>query len=160
MSIIIRKIEERDNEQLAGIIKQIFDEYELPKEGTVYNDPTTNNLNQLFQKAGSLYWVAEEDGQLLGGCGIYLTPGLPDKFAELVKFYLQPAARGKGIGKLLMEKCCVSAKELGYQYLYLESFHELLAAVSLYESGGFCRIDHALGNSGHYACNIWMVKHL
>ena len=97
MNVIAREIEQRDNVQLTKIIKQVIVEYGLPKEGTVYSDPTTNSLFELFCIEGSVYWVAEEDGELLGGCGIYPTPGLPDKYAELVKFYLKPRSRGKGI---------------------------------------------------------------
>jgi putative acetyltransferase len=102
--------------------------------------------------------VAEEDGEILGGCGIYPTVGLPQHYAELVKFYLLPTSRGKGIGRALMEKCFISAIALGYEHLYLESFPELDAAIGMYEKAGFKHLSRPLGNSGHFACNIWMVK--
>ncbi len=57
-----------------------------------------------------VYWIAEEDGKITGGCGIYSTPGLPEGCAELVKLYLLPEHRGKGIGKMLMEKSFESAQ--------------------------------------------------
>ena len=158
MGIIIRKIELKDNPVLAKLIKTVFWEFKIDKPGTVYTDPTTNDLYNLFKTPGSLYWVAEEDGKLLGGCGIYPTEGLPVNYAELVKFYLLPTSRGKGIGKALMGKCFISAIALGYEYLYLESFPEFVAAVHMYEKSGFENIDKPLGNSGHYACTILMVK--
>ena len=43
-------------------------------------------------------WVAEEDGVVLGGCGIYPTSGLPQGCAELVKFYLSAKSRKSGLG--------------------------------------------------------------
>jgi putative acetyltransferase len=160
MSVTIRAINKDDNQELAKIIRASLEEFNVPKIGTVYSDPTTDNLYALFTTAGSLYFVVEEDGVLLGGCGIYPTSGLEEDCAELVKLYLSSSARGKGLGKQLLETCFTAAKELGYNKLYLESFPQLEKAVSMYIKAGFYHIDHALGNSGHHACTIWMLKDL
>ncbi|PZP43583.1 MAG: GNAT family N-acetyltransferase [Pseudopedobacter saltans] len=159
-NITYSRIETSDDAILAPLIKKIFEEFGIDKPGTVYTDPTTDHLSKVFENKDSIYWVAKENGNILGGCGIYPTQGLPKGYAELVKFYLSAGARGKGIGHNLMEKCFASAKEFGYSHLYLESFPTLSKAVSLYERNGFEMIDHPLGNSGHFACNIWMVKEL
>jgi putative acetyltransferase len=161
MSITIRNIKIEDNVELARIIRESLVEFDVPKIGTVYSDPDTDRLYQLFDETpGSCYFIAEEDGVLIGGCGIYPTAGLPVGYAELVKLYLTAATRGKGIGKMLMDKCYEAAKDLGYTHLYLESFPQLAKAVSMYEKAGFIPLDGALGNSGHFACTIWMVKEL
>ncbi|WP_299704081.1 GNAT family N-acetyltransferase [uncultured Pontibacter sp.] len=160
MPITIRPIQPSDNEPLATLIRQVFREFKIDKPGTVYTDPTTNALYELFQQPASAYFVAEENGTILGGCGVYPTEGLPAGCAELVKFYLSADARGKGIGNQLMQQSIVAARKLGYKQLYLESFPELAKAVSMYEKAGFRPIPHAMGNSGHYACNIWMLKDL
>lgn len=160
MPLTIRPIQPSDNEPLATLIRQVFREFKIDKPGTVYTDPTTDALYELFQQPGSAYFVAEEDDTIIGGCGVYPTEGLPKGCAELVKFYLSAEARGKGIGNQLMQQSIAVARELGYKQLYLESFPELAKAVSMYEKAGFKPIPHALGNSGHYACNIWMLKDL
>ena len=160
MSITIRAIAEKDNAPLAHLIKEVFREFKIDRPGTVYTDPTTDNRYGLFQTPGSAYLVAEQDGIILGGCGVYPTDGLPKGYAELVKFYLSAASRGKGIGAQLLQNSLQLAKELGYTHLYLESFPELAKAVSMYEKAGFKPLPHALGNSGHFACNIWMLKDL
>ncbi|MBF8961918.1 GNAT family N-acetyltransferase [Pontibacter sp. FD36] len=160
MSTMIRPIQPSDNEPLATLIRQVFREFKIDKPGTVYTDPTTDSLYELFQQPGSAYFVAEENSTIIGGCGVYPTDGLPEGCAELVKFYLAAEARGKGIGHQLMQQSIAAARELGYSQLYLESFPELAKAVSMYEKAGFRPIPHALGNSGHYACNIWMLKDL
>lgn len=161
MSITLRPIQPTDNVELAKIIRASLEEFNVPKQGTVYSDPTTDALFELFdQTPGSCYFVVHEDGVLLGGCGVYPTLGLPDSYAELVKLYLTSASRGKGIGQMLMNKCFEAAANLGYTHLYLESFPQLAKAVSLYHKAGFKSIGHALGNSGHFACTIWMVKEL
>lgn len=158
--MVLRKVQKRDEEPLASIIRQVFIEHDAPQEGTVYSDPTTDHLYELFKEPGSVLWVAEEGGNLLGCCGIFPTPGLPEGCAELVKFYLAPEARGKGIGRKLMEKSVASAIELGYTRLYIESLSEYAHAVSLYEKQGFSRLEEPLGVSGHTSCNIWMIKNL
>lgn len=160
MSITFRPIEERDNREIAELIRTVFREFKIDKPGTVYFDPTTDDLFNLFRKKGSYYLIAEEGGAIIGGCGLYPTPGLPVGCAELVKLYLSASQRGKGTGWKLMEMTFAKAKELGYKQLYLESLPELGKAISLYEKTGFKRIKKALGNSGHFGCDIWMVKDL
>ncbi|HNX78548.1 MAG TPA: GNAT family N-acetyltransferase [Prolixibacteraceae bacterium] len=155
-----RPIEPTDNTELASLIRAVFREFRVDMPGTVYTDPTTDHLFELFRHPGSVYWIAGVDGKMAGGCGIYPTPGLPEGCAELVKFYLSAPYRGKGTGWALMEKCFESAIELGYRQLYLETFPELGKAVGMYEKAGFRYLDKPLGNSGHFACNIWMLKEL
>ena len=158
--VTFRKIERRDNREIAELIRTVFREFKIDKPGTVYFDPTTDDLFSLFSVPGSEYWIAEEDGRIIGGCGVYPTPGLPEGCAELVKLYLSAVQRGKGIGWQLMEKTFESARRLGYTQLYLESLPELAKAISLYEKAGFRHISAPLGNSGHFGCNIWMLKKL
>jgi putative acetyltransferase len=160
MGYIFRNIEEKDNKEIAELIRSVFREFKIDRPGTVYFDPTTDNLFTLFQTPGSRYWIVEEDNIIIGGCGVYATPGLPEGCAELVKLYLSSLHRGKGIGWKLLEKTFESAKKLGYKQLYLESLPELSKAISLYENTGFKHLSAPLGNSGHFGCNIWMVKDL
>ena len=158
--IIFRPIERKDNKEIAGLIRSVFREFGIDKPGTVYFDPTTDNLYDLFRKEGSGYWIAEENGIIIGGCGLYPTSGLPEGCAELVKLYLSGSHRGRGIGWGLMKRTVELARKLGYRQLYLESLPELGKAISLYESAGFRKLPGPLGNSGHFGCNIWMILDL
>lgn len=159
-SFCIRKIEKRDQTCLAAIIRAVFEEHQAPREGTVYSDPTTDHLYDLFNKNGAQLWVGEWEGQIAGCCGIYPTEGLPNNTAELVKFYLAPFARGKGMGKCLIEKSIESAKTLGYQKLYLESMPQFSHAIAFYHRLGFKTLEKPMGNSGHTSCSIWMLLSL
>lgn len=156
----IRKVRESDIGSLAIMIRNVFDEFDAPKKGTVYSDPTTDNLYELFRIEKSVLWVAETDDGIVGCCGIYPTEGLPEHCAELVKFYLAKESRGKGIGKILMGKSIESAKEYGYSELYLESLPVFSNAIRIYKKQGFIQLDKPLGESGHSTCNIWMIKKL
>lgn len=160
MDISYRIINKNDNVVLAKMIRGVFEEHDAPKTGTVYSDPTTDDLYTLFEKAGSVLWVAENNGIPIGCCGIYPTPGLKNNYAELVKFYLDKDFRGKGIGMNLMKLSINSAKEMNYTYIYLESLPIYSRALKLYENSGFKFIDHPLADSGHNSCNIWMLKKL
>ena len=159
-NIVYRRIEQKDNRTIAELIRTVFREFKIDMPGTVYTDPTTDDLYSLFQTPRSAYWIAEENGVILGGCGIFPTREIPDGCAELVKFYVAAASRGKGVGNTLMQKSIDSARDFGYTQLYLESFPELSKAVSIYERNGFTALSHPLGNSGHFACTLWMVKDL
>jgi putative acetyltransferase len=160
MSFTIRKLQLEDNERIANVIRRSLEEHGVARPGTVYTDPTTDDLFGLFKKEGSVYFIAEMDGEVVGGCGVFPTIGLPQGCAELVKLYVSSKARGKGLGFRLLQQSADAASELGYQQLYLETVPELGQAVSLYERAGYKMLEKALGESGHFACTIWMIKDL
>jgi len=158
--LIIRTIESGDNIALAKIIRDTLKEFNANKPGTVYYDDSTDHLFEVFKTANSIYYVAEYNGEIMGGSGIYPTPNLPEGTCELVKLYLSPDARGKGIGKLLLEKSIAAAKQLGYKKIYLETMPELTVAIPMYEKYGFTYLSAAQGESGHTGCDVWMIKEL
>jgi putative acetyltransferase len=158
--INIRTIAPSDNASLAVIVRNALAEFGANKPGTVFFDPTTDDLYSVFQAPNSIYYVAEENGQLLGGAGIYPTDGLPADVCELVKMYLKKETRGRGLGRFLIDKCLASAKEMGFRRVYLETMPELKKAVSVYEKFGFQYLSGPMGNSGHFGCDVWMIKQL
>lgn len=160
MKVNIRKIEEKDNKIVASIIRSCFHDFQACTAGTVYEDPSTDELYQYFKIEHAALFVAENENEVLGCCGIYPTEALPDAYAELVKFYLKKEARGKGIGKKLLQVSLDFAKSEGYKTIYIESLPAFSTAVSIYEKEGFRYLPKALGNSGHSGCNLWMEKTL
>lgn len=157
-SINIRPIQPKDNPGIAKIIRDTLAEFGANHPGTVYYDASTDHLYELFQIAGSAYFIAESDGVIIGGAGIYPTENLPGGTCELVKMYLLPGARGLGLGKKMIELCLQTAQQNGYKQVYLESMPELRKALSVYEKMGFVYLDAPLGNSGHFGCDLWMMK--
>jgi putative acetyltransferase len=159
-AIHTRIIQPADNAALAVIIRDSLAEFGANKPGTVFYDPTTDALYELFQAPGSIYFVAEDNGRILGGAGIFPSPGLPEGVCELVKMYLHKDTRGKGLGRLLIEKCLDAARGMGYKKVYLETMPELHKAVSVYEKFGFSYLNGPMGNTGHFGCDVWMIKEL
>lgn len=158
--VALRNIQLQDNAALAKIVRESLTEFGANKPGTVYYDATTDHLYELFQTNGAVYFVAAQHNELLGGGGIYPSPGLPDGTCELVKMYLKNEARGKGIGKMLIEQCIAAAKQQGYTAMYIETMPELKQAVGMYQKFGFQNLTGPLGNTGHFGCNVWMLKAL
>lgn len=158
--ITIRKIEEKDNEAIARVIRTTLEEFGANKPGTVYYDDSTDHLYDLFQEKGSAYFVAELKGEVVGGGGIYPTPGLPEDTCELVKMYVLQKVRGIGLGSALIRKALETAKEEGFSRVYLETMPELKQALDTYAKFGFHYINAPLGNSGHFGCDLWMLKEL
>lgn len=158
MNLEIRPIEPEDNPLLATLIRAALTEFGANKPGTVYFDESTDHLYELFRQAGSAYFVAVENGKLIGGAGIFPTEGLPAGCCELVKMYLSADARGKGLGRKLIAHCLDIAKTMGFNKVYLETMPELRKAVSVYEKFGFRYLDGPMGNSGHFGCDVWMLK--
>lgn len=160
MSITIRPIQESDNPVIAKIIRDTLAEFGANHPGTVYYDPSTDHLYELFQTPRATYNIALLDGEIVGGGGIYPTEGLAPDTCELVKMYLVPSGRGKGIGKMLIERCIDQAREMGYKNIYLETMNELRQALKIYEWMGFEYLSAPLGQSGHFGCPLWMLKKL
>jgi putative acetyltransferase len=157
----IRPIAHGDNTALAHAVRATLTEFGAAKPGTAYYDEATDHLYELFnQTPRSTYFVAELNGEVLGGGGIFPTVGLPADTVELVKLYLLPPARGQGVGKALIDHCLQAAQTAGYARIYLETTEELTQAIPLYERLGFAYLPQALGNSGHFGCQIWMSKQL
>lgn len=158
-NVTLRPIAPGDAAALAGVIRGTLSEFGAAKPGTAYYDASTDHLPELFAATPrSAYFVAERGGEVLGGGGIFPTAGLPTDTVELVKLYLLPAARGLGVGKALINRCLEAARAHEYTRLYLETTEELTQAIPLYEKLGFTYLPAALGNSGHFGCQIWMSK--
>lgn len=157
-NISIRTIQPQDNPGIASIIRDTLTEFGANKPGTVFYDKSTDHLFELFQQPGSQYHIAFNGNEMLGGAGIFPSPGLPANTCELVKMYLTSSARGIGLGKLLIEKSLQFAADAGYRHVYLETMPELSKAMSVYEKFGFRYLDGPIGETGHFGCAIWMLK--
>jgi len=159
-NFFIRTIRQEDNPALAFIVRNTLAEFGANHPGTVYYDPTTDDLFHLFQKDRSIYYVAEINKEIVGGSGIYPSNGLPDDTCELVKMYLVPQARGLGLGRDLINRSLSFAKQAGYKKVYLETMPELKQALRVYEKFGFKYLNGPMGNTGHFGCDRWMLLEL
>jgi putative acetyltransferase len=98
----------------------------------ILDDPEGTIINR-----GGFIWLAEVDGKVVGSLGLMKEH---DGVYELVKMAVMADHHGKGISKLLIEKCLHKARELGATKLILFSNHQLQRAIGLYEKYGFRHI--------------------
>ena len=79
-------------------------------------------------------WIAEQDGEVIGS--VFLARQ-SKKVAQLRVLFVEPKARGQGLGRRLVDECVRFARLKGYQKLTLETADKLKAASILYQDVGF-----------------------
>ena len=156
----IREIISEDNPKIAKAIRSILIEFGVPKVGTAYADKILDTLYEAYNVENAIYFVIEKDGEVFGGAGIKQLENHEGKVCELQKMYFLPEARGIGLGSKMMNICLQKAKEYGFKQCYLETLPYMEGARKLYRKVGFKDLDKPLGDTGHYSCNLWMIKEL
>jgi putative acetyltransferase len=156
----IRTIEKEDNQAVASLIRSVFDEMEIPKVGTAYEDPYLDLMFEEYSKTKSAYFVVENDGEIVGCAGIAPLENGDPEICELQKMYFLPKTRGLGIGTKMMDKCLEQARVFGFKKCYIETMPFMHAAQKLYKKSGFEYLDTPMGCTGHNSCPVWMLKAL
>ena len=156
----IRKISPEDNQALARVIELVLTEFRADPKTTMLGDPSRFTMYENYRTDGAVYFVAELDGEIVGGSGIGPLPGVSESICELQRMYLMPEARGKRIGHELLERCIEAARDFGYSAIYLETLANMSRAARLYAGFGFRPLKTPLGNTGHPGCNVWMLLDL
>jgi len=160
LKTVIRKIKKEDDKILGEIIRGCFLDYDATQQGTVFSDSVIDRLYDEFSGDRSRYFVLESEERVLGGSGIQQLKGADPATCELQKMYIRQEARGKGLGRALLERCLDFAREAGYKVCYLESLPELKDALKMYEKAGFSYVDTRLDNTGYFDYTLFMVKTL
>lgn len=156
----IRKISKEDNQHVAQLIRSVFDELNIPKVGTAYEDSYLDFMFEEYNKPRSVYYVVEYKDKIVGAAGIAPLANEDESICELQKMYFLPETRGIGIGFEMMELCLQSAKNFGFEKCYLETMPFMLDAQKLYKKVGFQNIAAPMGSTGHTSCPVWMLKEL
>jgi GNAT superfamily N-acetyltransferase len=87
-----------------------------------------------FEKPDGAFLVGRENGEPVacGGLCRY-----DETTAEIRRMYVAPAARGRGLGRLVLAALEDEARALGYAFVRLETGSAQPEAIRLYASSGF-----------------------
>lgn len=66
------------------------------------------------------------------------------KYIEIENMGVTPKYRSRGIGTMLIEKCCEWAKVKGFQKIYVNAYFQNIKGVSFYKKNKFLEIDVGL----------------
>lgn len=156
----IREIEEKDNAQVKEVVQAVLVEMGVPKVGTAYEDKSLDDMFRAYSRPGMSYFVVEHESRIVGGAGIAPLEHADPSICELQKMYFLPQARGKGVGAEMMKTCLSMAQLSGYKQCYLETMPYMEGARKLYARSGFRELEAPVGDTGHYNCQMWMIRDL
>jgi DNA-binding MarR family transcriptional regulator/GNAT superfamily N-acetyltransferase len=113
----------------------------LYAEGWGWKEPMEALLGEVtsaflrnFKPGREQCWIAERAGVMAGS--IFLVDA-GDNVAQLRLLYVEPWARGLGIGQDLVRRCVAFARDAGYREVMLWTHSVLLSARRIYEAEGF-----------------------
>jgi putative acetyltransferase len=122
---------------IARLSRELAERYEEEDDGTGHFKPE----DVLQPRSGFL--LVRWQGEAIG-CGAYRP--LEDDIAEIKRMYVEPAFRGRGIGRRLLAALEECARQAGYARVWLETGTAQPEALRLYEASGY-RVIH---NYGYY----------
>jgi len=147
--MLIRPATNADAEAIRTLVFGVLGEYGLLAEHEGV-DLDLNDIEANYIRGGGLFDLIFDDaGRLIGTVGLYPRG---EGVAELRKMYLAKGARGRGLGRMLLERVLALARELGFTRIELETSSKLVEAIGLYKRFGFqpfqpehiaCRCDQA-----------------
>jgi predicted N-acetyltransferase YhbS len=144
-AVSVRDAEPSDHERIRDLLAAAYRQFASALEPAVYDRYIADILDlEARTRAGDLL-VAERAGRIVGTVTFYGEArsegfGWPPGWAGLRALGVDPAARGLGVGRLLMEACVDRARRSGATVLCLHTSEVMTAAVALYETMGFRRL--------------------
>jgi putative acetyltransferase len=163
----VRPIAAKDRADVARLIRTVMPEFGASGPGYAILDAEVDDMFGAYEGDRSAYWVVTNAGKskgksasVVGGGGFAPLVGGDEHTCELRKMYFLPELRGLGLGQEILSRCLEAAARAGFTTMYLETLNNMTQAKALYERNGFVRAERPLGNTGHFACNAFYVRHL
>ena len=94
---------------------------------------SADSFQEMINKEDAVYYVAERDGQLLGGCGVLMIAGE----GNITNVVVAPEARNQGVGTGMLKHLMEEGSRAGLTAYTLEVRVSNAAAIHVYEKLGF-----------------------
>ncbi|PKA44063.1 GNAT family N-acetyltransferase [Rhizobium sullae] len=133
MTVTIRDARPEDEARWRGLWKDYLAFYEV----TVDKDITDSTWRRVFDPASAIFMrVAEVDGKVMGFTLSLTHEGtwIRDKDCYLEDLFVDSAARGKGVGRALLDDLVSLCKQNGWSRLYWHTNEQNKTARALYDS--------------------------
>lgn len=113
-------------------------------------------LQKLIDTPASGIWLAYLGDEAVGCVVLRKLASMP-RASECKRLYLKPSARGNRIADLLLDALEAFARSQGIEWIYLDSYDDLKAAIAIYEKRGYERCGRYNDNP---QATVFMRKHL
>lgn len=134
MEPIFRKATNADVPATQDLVFATLREYGL-KPDPQATDNDLGDFEKYYFSRNGYFELCEIENHIVGTWGIY--PLAENGRCELRKMYLSSRHRGRGLGKIMMERALQKARELGYRVVELETASVLKEAIAMYVKFGF-----------------------
>ena len=141
----IRRASESDLDAIAALFAPALEPYRGKGADWILDSYLVDLLDVRSRFDVAETYVAELDGRIVGSVAFYPDvvlegwSNLPDGWAGFRALAVDPAARGAGIGRALVDHCIRRAREVAAPVLGIHTIHLLADAMRLYERVGFVR---------------------
>jgi ribosomal protein S18 acetylase RimI-like enzyme len=129
---IIRRAGARDEAAAWAIANEYFASSPI----IIPDDATTF---QTYLEDPNRFWIVEHSAQVVGCVAFRPLPDVP-RAGEVRRLYVRPTHRGAGLADALMTVLETSARNEGFETLYLDTHETFAGAIALYERRGYERI--------------------
>ncbi len=130
----VRAATNADRDKIFALVAAVLAEFGL----RIAPDTTDADLRDIernyLRRGGTFELLEDAAGNLIGTVGLF---PLDAQTCELRKMYFVPHARGRGLGKYVLERTINNARRLGFTRVTLETASVLAAANHLYRKYGF-----------------------
>ena len=111
-------------------------------------NPDLNDIQETY--ASAIFLVAWHQNRIVGTGA--LIPG-PDHTAEIVRMSVAAEMRRKGIGRMILQELCASARSGGVRRLVLETTDTWHEVIAFYQRFGF-QITHYSNGDVYFALDL------
>ena len=94
---------------------------------------SASSFLEMISKEDARYYVAEEDGRILGGCGVLMVAGE----GNITNVVIAPASRNRGIGTAMLQHLMMEGDKEGLTAYTSEVRVSNVVAIHVYEKLGF-----------------------